>query len=53
MSAVDDLRHEAASRLFEKGLQPLEVASITGHKRSSMLRRYTHLQPSNIAGKLG
>jgi len=27
-----DLRHEATSRLFEKGLNPLEVASITGHK---------------------
>jgi integrase len=26
-----DLRHEAASRLFEKGLHPMEVASITGH----------------------
>jgi integrase len=48
-----DLRHEAASRLFEKGLHPLEVASITGHKSLSMLRRYTHLQPSDIARKLG
>jgi integrase len=25
-----DLRHEATSRLFEKGLNPMEVASITG-----------------------
>jgi integrase len=27
-----DLRHEATSRLFEKGFNPMEVASITGHK---------------------
>jgi len=27
-----DLRHEATSRLFEKGLNPVEVATITGHK---------------------
>jgi len=27
-----DLRHEATTRLFEKGLNIMEVASITGHK---------------------
>ena len=27
-----DLRHEATSRLFEKGLNVMEVAAITGHK---------------------
>ena len=48
-----DLRHEAASRLFEKGLHPLEVASITGHKSLNMLRRYTHLQPEALVAKLG
>ena len=48
-----DLRHEAASRLFEKGLNPMEVASITGHKTLNMLRRYTHLQPDALAKKLG
>lgn len=48
-----DLRHEAASRLFEKGLHPLEVASITGHKSLTMLRRYTHLQPQQLLQKLG
>jgi integrase len=48
-----DLRHEAASRLFEKGLHPLEVASITGHKSLTMLRRYTHLQPEALVAKLG
>lgn len=47
-----DLRHEAASRLFEKGLHPMEVASITGHKSLNMLRRYTHLRPEDLAMKL-
>jgi len=37
-----DLRHEAISRLFEKGLTVPEVASISGHKTPSMLFRYAH-----------
>ncbi len=37
-----DLRHEDTSRLFEKGLNPMEVATITGHKTLQMLKRYTH-----------
>lgn len=48
-----DLRHEAASRLFEKGLNIMEVASITGHKTLQMLQRYTHLRAENLAKKLG
>lgn len=48
-----DLRHEAASRLFEKGLNPMEVASITGHKNLTMLRRYTHLNAASLVAKLG
>ncbi|WP_225869991.1 site-specific integrase [Glaciimonas sp. PCH181] len=48
-----DLRHEAASRLFEKGLHPMEVASITGHKSMQMLKRYTHLKPESLLEKLG
>lgn len=48
-----DLRHEAASRLFEKGLHPMEVASITGHRSMQMLKRYTHLRPEAIRDKLG
>ena len=47
-----DLRHEAASRLFEKGLHPMEVASITGHRSMQMLKRYTHLRPENLLAKL-
>lgn len=48
-----DLRHEAASRFFEKGLDIMEVAAITGHKTLSTLRRYVHLKPDNLARKLG
>ncbi len=48
-----DLRHEATSRLFEKGLNPMEVASITGHKTLQMLKRYTHLNARDLATKLG
>jgi len=50
---LHDLRHEATSRLFEKGLNPMEVASITGHKTLSMLQRYTHLRAEVLAKKLG
>lgn len=47
-----DLRHEATTRLFEKGLNIMEVASITGHKDLWMLRRYTHLKAEDLARKL-
>jgi len=48
-----DLRHEATSRFFEKGLNPMEVAAITGHKTLQMLKRYTHLKAEDLAAKLG
>jgi integrase len=48
-----DLRHEATSRLVEKGLSVMEVATITGHKTLSMLMRYTHLRPESLLAKLG
>lgn len=48
-----DLRHEATTRLFEKGLNIMEVASITGHKDLAMLRRYAHLRAEDLAKKLG
>ncbi|WP_347555546.1 site-specific integrase [Robbsia sp. KACC 23696] len=47
-----DLRHEAASRFFEKGLHPMEVASITGHRSMQMLKRYTHLRPESLLARL-
>ena len=48
-----DLRHEATSRLFEKGLNPVQVAAITGHKTLQMLKRYTHLRAEDLVGMLG
>jgi len=47
-----DLRHEATSRFFEKGLDTMSVASITGHKSLQMLRRYTHLRAEDLARRL-
>lgn len=47
-----DLRHEATSRMFEKGLNVMEVAAITGHKTLDMLKRYTHLRAEDLAKKL-
>ena len=46
------LRHEAITRFFEMGLTIPEVASISGHKSWSMLRRYTHLQSQKLINKL-
>ena len=48
-----DLRHEATSRFFERGLKVMEVASINGHKDLRMLQWYTHLRAEDLAKKLG
>ena len=47
-----DLRHEATSRFFEKGFNPMEVSAITGHKTLQMLKRYTHLKAEDLAERL-
>lgn len=47
-----DLRHEAISRFFEKGLSVPEVALISGHRDYRMLARYTHMKAEAIAHKL-
>lgn len=47
-----DLRHEATSRLFEKGFSVAEVSAITGHKTLEMLKRYTHISPSHLVSRL-
>ncbi|MFC1684044.1 tyrosine-type recombinase/integrase [Pseudomonadota bacterium] len=47
-----DLRHEATSRFFEKGLNLMEVASITGHQDLRMLKRYTHIRPETLVSRL-
>ncbi len=49
-----DLRHEALSRLAERGdFTVLEIAAVSGHKTLQMLKRYTHLQAEKLAQKLG
>ena len=51
---IHDLRHEATSRLFERGVfDSMEVASITGHKDLRMLKRYYHPRAKDLAKKLG
>lgn len=49
---VHDLRHEATSRLFEKGLTIEEVAKITRHSDWRSLKRYTHPSNDLISQKL-
>lgn len=49
---LHDLRHEAVSRLFEAGLNPMQVASISGHKDLRMLARYTHLDAADLGRQL-
>lgn len=48
-----DLRHEAASRFFERtDLDVMEIKAITGHKTLQMLARYTHLRTARLADRL-
>ena len=48
-----DLRHEATSRLFERGFNVMEVALVTGHQDLRMLKRYTHLRAEGLVERLG
>jgi integrase len=47
-----DTRHEAISRLFEKGLSVVQVATISGRRDYRMLARYTHLSLLTLTGTL-
>lgn len=47
-----DLRHEAISQLFERGLTVAEVAFISGHKDVRMLFRYTHMKVAHVLSRL-
>ena len=47
-----DLRHEAISRFFEKGLTVPEVASISGHKDVRSLMRYAHADILKLQEKI-
>lgn len=49
-----DLRHEATSRLFERGdFGDMEITGITGHADPRMAKRYTHMRAERLAIKLG
>ncbi len=48
-----DLRHEAITRLFERGLSIAEVSAISGHKELRMLQRYIHLRAIDLVSRLG
>lgn len=48
-----DLRHEGVSRLFERGLNVIQVSSISGHKELRMLKRYAHLDAADLVARLG
>lgn len=41
---MHDLRHEGISRLFEMGWTIPQVASVSGHRTWSSLKRYTHIR---------
>jgi len=47
-----DLRHEATSQLFERGLTTMEVQKITGHKTLAMLLRYTQMNVDHVVKRL-
>lgn len=46
-----DLRHEAISRMFEKGMSVEQVRLVSGHTSLDQLSRYTNLKPEDIAKK--
>jgi len=55
---IDDMvlhsfRHEAISRLFERGFSIMEVSTISGHRSLASLKRYTHINPSSLLDRLG
>ena len=47
-----DLRHEAISRMFERGLSVAEVSMISGHRTVSQLFRYAHADIRKVREKL-
>jgi integrase len=50
---LHDLRHEATSRLIERGFNVMEASAITGHRDLRSLKRYTHLDARKLALRLG
>ena len=50
-----DLRHEAASRLSERGFDAIRIAAVTGHRPGSMqmVARYVHTESESLVAMLG
>ncbi len=48
-----NLRHEANSQFFKRGLNVMKVGDITGHGGRSMLQSYTHFMAKDLALRLG
>jgi integrase len=48
-----DLRHTAITHYARSGLNPLQLAVISGHKDIRMLQRYTHLKASEVVALMG
>lgn len=46
-----DLRHEAASHMFELGWDIPKVSGVTGHRSWSSLQRYTHIHEHGVFDK--
>lgn len=46
------LRHEGISRLWEIGLNEVEISSMSGHRDWKMLRRYSHVDSIRLADRL-
>ncbi|SKA16666.1 integrase [Consotaella salsifontis] len=47
-----DLRHEAVTRLLERGFNVIETATISGHKELRMLQRYAHIKAVDLVDRL-
>lgn len=45
-----DLRHEAISRMFERGMRVEQVRVVSGHRTLDQLSRYVNLRPADLAG---
>jgi integrase len=50
---LHDARHEALSRMAEKGFTVLELKALGGHKTVEMLSKYVRLNPDDLAKRLG
>ncbi|MBY4802075.1 site-specific integrase [Burkholderia cepacia] len=48
-----DLRHTAITRYARLGMNPIQLAMISGHKDILMLARYTHLKAEELVNMIG